>query len=419
MNDVLLQGLSHATLRGPRHLVFGVGQRAVLGEHVAALGRRALVITDARMAADPLFAAMRAAIEAAGAQVTVFDGVEPELPVECIVRAVEAGRGVDVVVGIGGGSCLDAAKCAAVLLTHGGTPADYYGEYRVPGPVTPLVAVPTTSGTGSEVTPVAVLADPGRAVKIGIASPHLIPTVAICDPELTLSCPPGLTAVSGADALAHAIEAYTTLRRPPSPRLTLEHAFIGKNPLCDLLALEAVRRIGRSLERAVETGSDQAARADMMLGSTLAGLAFGTAGTAAAHAIQYPVGALTHTAHGLGVAALLPYVMAYNRPACEAEFAEIGAALGLPATGATAARADAAIEGVAALFARIGIPPDLRALGVGADDLDDIGRLALGAERLIKNNPRPLTPETMAGLVRAAFDGRRDALAGPSREATP
>jgi alcohol dehydrogenase len=404
--------LSHGALRAPRHLVFGAGQRAVLGDHVAALGRRALIVTDARMTGDPDFAAMRAAIEAAGVGVTLFDGVEPELPLGCNTGAAAAGRGADVVVGIGGGSCLDAAKLAALLLAHGGAPADYYGEYKVPGPVAPLVAVPTTAGTGSEVTPVAVLADPERAVKIGIASPHLIPTVAICDPDLTLTCPPGLTAASGADALAHAIEAFTTLGRAPDPRLTLDHVFIGKNPICDLLALEAVRLIGRSLVRAVETGSDVAARADMMLGSTMAGLAFGTAGTAAAHAIQYPVGALTHTAHGLGVAAILPYVMAYNRPACEAGFAAIGTAIGLPAEGSRSEQAEAAITGVAALFDRIGIPADLKALGVREENLDEIGRLALGAERLIKNNPRPLTPDSMALLVRAAFDGRRDALAG-------
>jgi alcohol dehydrogenase len=150
----------------------------------------------------------------------------------------------------------------------------------------------------------------------------------------------------------------------------------------------------------------------MMLGSTMAGLAFGTAGTAAAHAIQYPVGALTHTAHGLGVAAILPYVMAYNRPACEAGFAAIGTAIGLPAEGSRSEQAEAAITGVVALFARIGIPADLKALGVREENLDEIGRLALGAERLIKNNPRPLTPDSMALLVRAAFDGRRDALAG-------
>lgn len=398
-------------LRSPRHLVFGAGHRATLADHVAALGRQALIVTDRRMATDAAFAEMRNAIEAAGVSVRIFDGTEPELPLESVLAGAQAGHGAEVIVGIGGGSCLDAAKCIALLGAHGGKLSDYYGEYKVPAPVLPLVAVPTTAGTGSEVTPVAVLADPDRAMKIGIASPHLIPLVAICDPELTLSCPPGLTAASGADALTHAIEAFTTLRRPADGRLTLDHVFVGKNAISDALALEAIRLIGRSLRRCVEDGADRAARADMMLGSTLAGLAFGAAGTAAAHAIQYPVGALTHTAHGVGVATLLPFVMEWNLTECEAAFAEIGTALGLGGEGGIAERARAAVDAVTQLFGTIAIPASLAELGVREADLPEIGRLALTAERLIKNNPRVLTRAGMDRLVRAAFDGRRAGLA--------
>jgi alcohol dehydrogenase class IV len=417
----MTEPISFGALRAPKHVLFGAGQRAALPDHVARLGRRALFVTDRRMAADPEFIAMRDAVASAGVVVTVFDDVEPELPLACIEAGVGADPAAEVVVGVGGGSCLDAAKAIALLLAHGGAPSDYYGEYKVPGPVLPLIAVPTTAGTGSEVTPVAVLADPSRAMKIGIASPYLIPEVAICDPDLTLTCPPGLTAVSGADALTHAIEAFTTLRRPPSGRLALDHVFVGKNALSDTLALEAVRLIGRSLVRAVEDGSDASARADMMLGSLIAGLAFGVAGTAAAHAIQYPVGAMTHTAHGLGVATLMPYVMAWNRSVCEGPFAELGEALGLLAEGDLGDRADAAIEGVAALFGRIGIPATLAELGLSREQLDDVARLALTAERLIKNNPRPIDPDGMARLVAAAFEGRRETLSDSSfaSEVTP
>lgn len=406
-------------LRAPRQVVFGAGQRAVLADHVAALGRSVLLVTDTRMAADAALLGMRRSLEDAGVAVTVFDGVESELPLQNVLDGQAAAAGAEVIVGIGGGSCLDAAKCIALLAAHGGVPADYYGEYKVPGPVLPLICVPTTAGTGSEVTPVAVLGDPARAMKIGIASPYLIPLVAICDPELTVTCPPGLTAVSGADALTHAIEAFTTLRRDPTGRISLDHVFVGKNAISDALAIEAIRLIGGSLARAVEDGSDAQARADMMLGSTLAGLAFGAAGTAAAHAIQYPIGAMTHTAHGLGVAALMPYVMAWNRPACTAEFARIGAALGLPGAGDEGARADAAVEAVAALFARIGIPETIEKLGVTRDRLDEVGRLALSAERLIKNNPRPLAPEAMDRIVRAAFEGRRASLSDPIQQEAP
>lgn len=400
-------------VRGPRNLVFGAGQRAALAQYAKALGRRALFVTDDRMAGEPAFDRMVRDVEEAGTSVAVFSGVQAELPADCIAKGLAQGADIaaDVIIGIGGGSCLDAAKVIALLLAHGGDISSYYGEFKVPGPIVPLIAVPTTAGTGSEVTPVAVVSDRSRAVKVGIASPHLIPHTAICDPELTYGCPPGLTAVSGADALTHAIEAFTTKRREPAGSIAHDHVFLGKNALSDLYALEAIRLIGGSLAPAVRDGSDQKARTDMMLGATLAGLAFGTAGTAAAHAVQYPVGALTHTAHGLGVAAMMPYVMAFNLPAITPELAEIAVALGLVVDGLTQRqRAFAAVDGVAALFADIGIPTDLKTLGLEEDKLGWVVEQALAATRLVKNNARPLDTQSMTRLVLAAYRGDRDAL---------
>jgi alcohol dehydrogenase class IV len=277
------------TLRTPRNLVFGAGQRAALPTYVNMLGKRALIVTDERLAADHTFAAMVDGIRTLGVQAQVFPGTIAELPASCIAEDVAAGRsfGADVVIGLGGGSCIDAAKVIALLLTHGGKAADYYGEFKVPRPVLPLIAVPTTSGTGSEVTPVAVIADPERAVKVGIASPHLIPHTAICDPELTYTCPPSLTAISGADALTHALEAFTTAPRQVTPQIAHEHVFVGKNVLSDHYALFAISHITANLKAAYEDGTNTVARERLMLGATAAGLAFGTAGTAAAHAIQY------------------------------------------------------------------------------------------------------------------------------------
>lgn len=249
------------------------------------------------------------------------------------------------------------AKCVALLLAHGDQPQDYYGELQVPGPIVPLIAIPTTAGTGSEVTPVAVLSDSQRKLKIGISSPHLIPLAAICDPDLTLTCPPGLTAIAGADALTHAIEAFTAARRDLTPELTQERVFIGKNALSDQFALKAISLLWEGLEAAYLNGGDLNVRTKVMQGATFAGLAFGVAGTAAAHAIQYPVGALTHTAHGAGVACLLPWVMEWNRPAIGEELAQIATAMGL-------AGADAVIPAIAGLFARIGIPSTLATLGL-------------------------------------------------------
>ncbi|KGF67401.1 alcohol dehydrogenase [Hoeflea sp. BAL378] len=401
------------TLRTPRNLVFGAGQRAALAGYAAALGRRALIVTDARLATDPDFLRLVQSVRVAGLEAGVFDGTIAELPIECIAAAVEAGKAMeaDLVIGIGGGSCLDAAKVAALLLAHGGRIQDYYGEFKVPGPVLPLILMPTTSGTGSEVTPVAVVTDPDRAVKVGIASPHLICHTAICDPELTWSCPRGLTAVSGADALTHAIEAFTTIRRQITGTIVHDHVFLGKNVLSDQYALLAIGHIAASLKRACDKGSDTEARERMMLGATAAGLAFGTAGTAAAHAIQYPIGALTHTPHGAGVAVMMPYVMEFNRSHCEAELAEIGQAMGLDGTGRTVhQQAGDTIDAVEDLFASIGIPKTIADLGVVASQLPQIAEQAMGAARLIKNNPRPIDLDSMASLVAAAFSGDRASL---------
>lgn len=400
-------------MRAPRSVLFGAGQRMALPGFTAPAGRNVLMVTDTRLEAEPVFAELVDALKAQGQAVTVFSGVEPELPDNCVIAgsAVAAQARADVIVGIGGGSCMDAAKFIALLAAHGGRPSDYYGEFKVPGPIVPLIAMPTTSGTGSEVTPVAVIADSQRALKVGVASPHLIPQVAICDPELTYSCPPGLTAVSGADALTHAIEAFTTRAQSPTPGLAHEHVFIGKNAMSDHFALEAITRIGRSLERAVANGEDAEARNDLMYGSLLAGLSFGVAGTSAAHAVQYPVGALTHTAHGAGVAVMLPYVMEFNRPHCPEAMARIAAALGVGRADADQkADALAAIERVRTLCAAIGIPPTLEALGLKADQIDWTIENALGAVRLVKNNPRPLDSASMRILVEAAFSGRADAL---------
>lgn len=394
------------TIRAPRELVFGSGQRHSLGRIANRLGSRALVVTDARLAADAEFAATIEQLEKAGLAVRVDDSTLPDVPVDSAAASAAAARDFapDVVVGIGGGSCLDMAKCLAVLLTHGGRPQDYYGEYKVPGPVMPIIALPTTAGTGSEVTPVAVLSDAERSLKVGISSPHIIPTASICDPDLTLTCPPGLTAVAGADALTHAIEAFTAIRRDPVAGIAQERVFIGKNAFSDHFALRAISLLWQGLEAAYKDGSNIRAREKVMMGATFAGLAFGVAGTAAAHAIQYPVGALTHTAHGAGVASLMPYVMRWNAPQISGELAEIAGATGLDG-------ADEVIPAVAALFSRLGIAPTLRELGLAEDRLDWVAEQSCGIARLVQNNPRPLPLPDMRRLVAAAYGGDASLLA--------
>ncbi|WP_404422149.1 iron-containing alcohol dehydrogenase [Thalassospira australica] len=388
------------TIRAPRELIFGAGQRNALGQVASKLGRRALVVTDERLARDPDFLRVVEQLETAGVSVKVDASTLPDVPVETAVTSADAARSFapDLVIGIGGGSCLDMAKCVAVLLTHGGHPQDYYGEFMVPGPVMPLIALPTTAGTGSEATPVAVLSDSERHLKVGISSPFIIPTVSICDPELTLTCPSSLTAIAGADALTHAIEAFTAIRRDPVPGLAQERVFVGKNATSDHFALTAIGLLWEGLEAACTNGDNIEARAKVMLGATTAGLAFGVAGTAAAHAIQYPVGALTHTAHGAGVACLMPYVMAWNTPAIGPELDQIAKATGLSSP-------TDVIPAIAGLFGRIGIPKTLRDLGLAEDRLDWVAEQSCGIARLIQNNPRPLDLADMRKLLDAAYSG--------------
>ncbi|MET1008354.1 MAG: iron-containing alcohol dehydrogenase [Propionibacteriaceae bacterium] len=395
-------------LRSPHALFFGAAQRAVLGRETATLGQDALVCTDARLASDPQFAAMVADLEAHGVQVTVWSDTAPELPTGSIdsCYAFARTKAVDVVVGVGGGTCIDMAKAVALLLSHGGPLEQYYGEAKVPGAVLPIVAVPTTAGTGSEVTPVCVVSDSRRELKTGISSPHLVPTVSICDPELTLSCPPALTASVGADALTHLVESFTAVRRDPSTT-SESRVFIGKNVISDNYCRWGLQLLGRSLVRVFADPTDAAARSDVMLAATAGGFALGVAGTAAAHALQYPLGAMTHSPHGVGVGVLLPYVMRYNVAERLPEFGEIARLLGVTGPMAESDLALAGVEAVERILTQIGIPKTLAELGLGADQLDDVARLSLASKRLVENNPRPLGQAEMLEITQAAFAGDR------------
>src|ERR1700674_226111 len=289
-------------------IFFGWGAATVLRDVAREFGPRVLVCTDKNMVKAGVCGTVLAQLAEGKAEVKVFDEGQPEVDRQTIERAAVVAQAYapDVVIGLGGGSNLDLSKAVALLLKHPGPISTYYGENNVPGPITPVVAVPTTAGTGSEVSPVAVVADPERAIKVGIASRTLIPKWAIVDPALTISCPASVTAHSGMDALPHAIESFCARIRPGvSP-----HAiFVGKNPVSDVLAAKAISCIAKSLATAVAQPDNRTAREEVALASLLAGMAFSSAGTAAVHALQYPVGEATHTPHGLGTAVLLPTVM--------------------------------------------------------------------------------------------------------------
>jgi alcohol dehydrogenase class IV len=391
-------------LRAPREVLFGTGVAGSTGALARGLADRVLVVTDATLAAGEPGRRVLGSLRAHGLDVRVFDGAVPELPMAVVLAAIReaVSWAPQLLVGLGGGSSIDLAKLVALGIAHGDDLRSFYGEERVPGPIAPVIAIPTTAGTGSEVTPVAVLTDPEAVLKVGISSRQLIPTYAVVDPTLTYGCPPSVTGYAGIDALAHAIEAYTAARRELSPET--QAVFIGKNSLSDVFALLAIRELAPNLIAAQR--DEPQARSAVAYGSLCAGLAFGTAGTAVAHALQYSIGARTHTPHGLGTGLLLAYAMRFNLPARTAELAAIGRAMG--ASGAEdddAHAADAAVAAVAELASALGVPDNLAELGIAEDELTELARQALGVSRLIVNNPRELSERDLVEILRAAWRG--------------
>jgi alcohol dehydrogenase class IV len=377
-------------LRQPRLVLFGPGQRHQLPHIVKGIATSLLVTTDARMATTPEFLEIIAAIEAESITVSIYAEAEPDLPRENILTVV------------------DLAKVTAIVLAHKAEVRDYYGEFLVPGPGLPVITVPTTGGTGAEVTCIAVVYDKDRGMKIGVASPHLEAYAAVIDPELTLSCPPGLTAATGADALSHLVESFTDRAKNPTPDELKTRLYVGKNVLTDIYARNGLRLLASSLEAVAANPSDLQARSDTMLAAYNAGMAINTAGTAAAHAIQSPIGNLTHTPHGFGVGALLPYVMRFNLPERVEVFAEMGRILGVAdGTEPELEQAHRAIERVETILAAIGAPLNLRDLGLDPKDFAYVADQAMLATRLTANNPRKLTKEAIIGILQKGYDADR------------
>lgn len=395
------------TLRLPPRVHFGYGARAQLPELLALHGGRVLAIIDPFLTGTPILDGVLGDLAAAGLEVEVYSDIQPELPVASLDAAAEHARTFepDVILAVGGGSALDAAKLVALLLAHGGPLSRYYGENAVPGPVLPLVAVPTTAGTGSEVTPVAVISDPDRALKVGISSPHLIPVAAVVDPEFTLGAPASVTAFSGIDALVHAVESYTA-RPLDTPWAGTMPVFTGRNAFTDVLALQAAQKLGTWLPVAVADPGHREARQEVAFGSLLAGMSFGPAGTHLSHALQYPIGAMTKTPHGLGTGLMLPYVLDACRadPGAEERIAAIGVALGSTAP-TRAERAADAIAAIVRINREIGVPASLADIGLTADQLPGIAELAFGSARLVAISPITVTAASLLSILESAHAG--------------
>ena len=389
-------------------LVFGAGAVRDLGRLVGPWGaRRVFVVADPVLTRAGLVERVREPLAAAGLTVDVFDGGEPEPSFEVARAAIDAARtfGCEVIVGLGGGSNMDLAKIVAAVVAHGGSFEDYFGFGRVPGPVLPLACVPTTAGTGSEVSHAAVLTDRANAMKVSTLSQHLRPRLALVDPELTRTCPPRATADSGIDALTHAIEAYTAidydrLDVPPDEPFPYD----GSNPLGDVLAEKAIALVGEHLVTAVRAPDDLRAREGMALAATLAGLAFSNCAVAVVHALEYPLGGALHCSHGAGNGLLLPYVMRYNLEARAHKFARVAAILGEDTIGKSDYDAgELAIRAVERLRRDIGIPERIRDLGGAREQLPGFAEKAFAVKRLMLLNPRRPTQDDLLGILMDAF----------------
>jgi alcohol dehydrogenase class IV len=396
------------TFHSAGQLIFGRNATQQLGDIAARLGaRRILLVTDPILVKAGLVESVHVPFSESGVVVEVFSGGEPEPSTRAADQAIALGREFrpDAVLGLGGGSNMDLAKITATVLTHGGKPLDYAGDDKIPGPVMPLLCLPTTAGTGSEVSAASVLTDLEQKIKVGILSNHLRPKVALVDPLLTVSCPPKVTADSGIDALTHAIEAYSAVDNALFPLPLGERSvYQGRHPFGDMFAEKAVTLIGKYLRHAVAHGADLDAREGMALAATLAGLAFSNVGVAVVHALEYPVGGATHCSHGAGNGLLLPFVMRYNLPARRHQFAILARLLGADVEGKSEAEAaEAAISAVEQLRADIGIPLRLRDLGVTEAQLRPFAEKAFGIKRILRVNPRMPTVDDLESILRAAF----------------
>jgi alcohol dehydrogenase class IV len=389
-------------------IVFGNGSIGQLDSILQRLkARNILLVTDPGIKNAGIVDRISSLLEQANYETVIYDQVVPEPPVDSAMDCYQFAKSqmdIDAVIGLGGGSSIDMAKIVALLVAHGGHPLDYYGgENQVPGPIAPLVAIPTTAGTGSEVTSVAVLTDVENNLKVGISDNYLRPTVALLDPQLTVGLPAYVTACSGIDALSHAIEAYTA---KPSSYIQAEGniLFQGSIPISDALAYRAIELIAKNLPLAVQQGSNLEARSNMLLGSLLAGMSFSNAGTAAAHALAYPIGGLVKSPHGEVTGLLLPYVMEYNTAVETEKMVKISRAFGLNTDGLSDKEAAlAASKAVLTLLGEIGLPTRLTEIGIKDEDIPEIAEKTLLIDRLIRNNPRVPTQRNLEELLRKAL----------------
>ncbi|CAM3919818.1 Iron-containing alcohol dehydrogenase [Bordetella tumbae] len=353
-------------------------------------GDRAVLVTDAFLYRSGALQPALDSLAATGWHTLVIDDVVADPPEAVVQAAAERARGfgADLVIGFGGGSSMDVAKLVAVLCTNEQPLPAMYGINQVQGQRLPLIQVPTTAGTGSEVTPISIVTT-GETTKSGVVAPQLYADAAYLDAELTVGLPPAATAATGIDAMVHAIEAYTSKRL--------------KNPLSDHLAALALKLLSANLLTVCRDGANLQARSDMLLGAMLAGQAFANAPVGGVHALAYPVGGIFHVPHGLSNALVLPAVLRFNAPAAASLYTELGQAVGLPAAKDAAEGANAFIAFLEELIRQSDLPRGLRAVGIAEADLPVLASSAMQQQRLLMNNPRPIDEAQALAIYREAY----------------
>jgi len=376
-----------------RRITFGTGSLENLGNEIKRVnGSKVLVVTDPGLKSAGVVDAVTAALDQARLNYTVFAEVEPDPRVEVALASVKAAQACDpdVIVGLGGGSSLDIAKVTSVLLANGGPIEKYFGMELVPRPGVPLILIPTTAGTGSEMTSICVLSDTQNKVKKGIVSEHMFARAALLDPQLTLALPPRVTAMTGMDALVHAIESFVGVRA---------------TVFTDTLNLQAIRLVATNLRPAFAQGQNLAARENMLYASCLAGMAFSNTQNGLAHALALAIGGKFHLPHGLLTAFIIPWVMEYNLIANPLKYIEIAKAFGektkrMPEVQA----ARLAVKAVKSLLDDLGISYKLSSYGVPREEFPALARATVGAVRLISNNPRAVTEADVVGILEANYE---------------
>jgi len=378
--------------RTTRKILFGLGAVEKTGPEAQLLkAKKVLIITDTGVIQAGLLQGIEKSLQTAGLPFVIFDGVEPDPRIEVVEKSVEKAKkeGIDLIIGFGGGSSLDIAKVTSIMITNPGKIDSFFGIDLVPNPGVPVILIPTTAGTGSEVTPIAILSDTKEKLKKGIVSPTLFPEVAIVDPKLTIGLPPSVTAFTGMDALTHAIESFYS---------------INATDLSNLLAFRAMELLSKNIRMAFAHGENLVARSNVMEGSLLAGIGFANAGVGAVHAFAYPLGGEFHLAHGLTNTLMLPYVMRYNIMGCPSKFAQMAKAFGERVEGISElVGAEIAVRFVERLSDDLRVPRRLRDVSIPEDAIPRLAEAAMKVTRLLANNPRKITLEDAITIYRSAY----------------